>query len=103
MPVPLFEGYRVTPNQKDLFAHYMGGEFRGEGGKCPNCGKNLTIYLSLDLKDSRISFPDTSTCHVPLLYCLSCELSDFDFVYRIKADNAIQVLLALRSRGKKRP
>lgn len=93
----LFEGLRILLNRKGEHEHYLGGEFSGPGGKCPGCGRKLVVYLSLDLRDSRIRFPDEHLRRVQLVYCFDCEMSDFDFAYRLTHQGGVEVLLGLRS------
>jgi len=98
MNATLFDGYRVHFNKQGPFEHFVGGELKGKGSACPNCSRPLVIYLSLDLKDERIKFPDGHLRRLPLVYCVDCELCCFDFVYRVDADDSLKVLAALRTK-----
>src|SRR5262245_7072610 len=100
MAVTLFSPYRILLNKKSAYGHFMGGEFDGPGSECPNCRRRLVIYLNLDLSDQRIRFPDKRLDQVQLVYCLECELFHFDFIYRVKPEGGLQILLALKSKGR---
>jgi len=99
MNATLFDGCRIHLNQQGKFEHYVGGELKGKGSECPNCSRPLVIYLSLDLTDERIKFPDSRVKRLPLVYCVDCELCCFDFVYRVDADG-LSVLEALKTKDR---
>lgn len=89
-PRRLFEGLRVRPT-KAKTGHFFGGQFSGKQ-KCPACKSVLTSLLSLDLADERIGFPDKGVDRLWLVSCLVCELSHFDFTYRLHQGDRLEIL-----------
>ncbi len=87
-------GFAPLFNDTDGFNHFYGGEHSINGAECPNCNKPLILHLTLDPNDIRLNLKNNKFDQLPLLYCMRCSLSWYDFIYKIKSEKEISIIEA---------
>ena len=74
--------------------HLLGGPNALHGADCPNCKVPLILFLTLDLSDPVLRFPEIGLRRLPLLYCPRCAVFESDLAYRVIHDDEIEILEA---------
>lgn len=80
---------QVTPGEG---RHHVGGENRWTGAQCPNCRQPLVLFLTLDITDPVLDFPDVGLSRLPLLECPRCRILGAPFVYRVLSDTEVEII-----------
>lgn len=76
------------------FKHHFGGAHSIKGADCPNCAKPLVQHFVIDCHDERLGLQGLDIPYLPLLYCMRCELSWYDFIYDVISPTSISVVKA---------
>ena len=74
------------------YRHEFCGPNDLQGASCPNCNKPLLRFLSLDVADPILELEDSPFEALPLLFCWTCNVAQDEFIYKIHADGAIELL-----------
>jgi hypothetical protein len=72
--------------------HYFCGKHNITGAWCPNCSKNLLLFMSIDMSDSRLEGYRAKNTIIPLLYCWTCNISQSSLYYKLISNNKIMLL-----------
>jgi len=73
------------------WSHYFCGRNTVTGAECPNCGKKLTLLLTIDTSDPYVAELLPLGRQVPLLYCFCCALNEDLFFYRLCGSSVVIV------------
>lgn len=92
MPRQLFPGLLVCRGSGS-YSHQFGGTHQIRGAICPNCVKPLVLHMNLDLRDPKVRLGADGAAF-PLLYCMRCCLCWYDFAYRVRGDEEVEIVLA---------
>ncbi|MCP3933362.1 MAG: hypothetical protein GY705_30200 [Bacteroidetes bacterium] len=86
------KGFALDFSNVDEFVHYYGGEHSIEDAECPNCNKPLILHLTLDTSDTRLNISNKIFSKMPLVYCMRCSLSWYDFQYQILSNEKVRLI-----------
>lgn len=86
------KGYGFDFNSLSNQKHRLGGSKKIENSCCPNCNEDLILHGLIDTDDTRLNLYNKDFKSLPLLYCMRCALSWYDFQYQIKSDNEIEIV-----------
>lgn len=89
----LMPGFRGLRTDEADYDHWLGGDLRYDGGKCPSCRRPVYTIWDVNAQDPRFRHSRrrvfTQLARIPLLYCLRC-WGELD--YQILEENRIRVL-----------
>lgn len=95
------KGYALRVEKSDT-NHHFGGPHSIKGAGCPNCEKPLIQHFVIDCSDVRLGLEKPGLETIPLLYCMRCELSWYDFVYDLHSPDSISIVQAYTDKNNDR-